>query len=230
LSTDHSDQGTVCLHGFQPDEAERLGRQLQNAGLSSRLCDGTCLRARCALGDGPGCIVTRVDGALPLPEAELAPEERSHRRRLLPLVAVVGPTALESVIDALRQGAWDILRAPAGEQELLDTICQAIQVSQAAQAESEARQRARHRLAQLTHREYEVFCAMAEGGCHRELAEALGISPRTLEVHRARLFRKLRIETYSELVRMAVAVGVLSRYPELPDAPGGDLQSTGRSP
>lgn len=222
----HADQGTVCLYGFPEDEVGRLGRQLEAAGLPWKACSGACLQGPCVLGDGPGCVLAWVDGGAPIPEKHLSLTERRRRRRLVPLVAIVGPSALNAVVEVMRQGAWDVLRAPAGDQELLDTVYEALQVSRTAQPEHLARQRARRRLAQLTHREYEVFCAMAAGGSHREIADALSISPRTLEVHRAGLFRKLRIQTYAELVRMAVAVGVLTRYPELPEAVGEDQRST----
>ncbi|ABI57178.1 response regulator transcription factor [Alkalilimnicola ehrlichii MLHE-1] len=216
--------GTVCLSGFPAEEAERLTGLLQGAGLRVTLCTRRCREGGCERGEVPGCVLLNLDAdpdCLASLDRALGPGSA-----IAPLVALVRTPAVAPVVQALRHGAWDVLRVPVSDQLLLDTVCHAVQAGQARVQEHRRRQRLCTQMARLTQREQEVFRALARGGSHRDIAQGLGISPRTLEVHRARLYRKLRIETYTELVRMAVLVGVLDRYPLLPEverAPGGAL-------
>lgn len=212
--TEHT---TVCLTGFPGEEAERLAGLLQRAGLDALICAGGCRQGECQRGDMPGCVLVNVAEGTDLVALSGARTGPGDCPGVAPLVAMLERPEVGPVVQLLRHGAWDVLRPPVSDQLLLDTVCQAVQVGQAQLDEYRACQRLQARLGRLTRRELEVFSALARGGSHREIAEVLGISPRTLEVHRARLYRKLRIETYTELVRMAVSAGVLERYPLLPE-------------
>ena len=220
--------GDVCLIGFDETEKQRLIRVLSTGGVQADECVGGCCGlGTCRQGGAARCLLVRLraDGGESVC-VQLQCERQSLERGRLCWLAMVDGDAVESVVDALRLGAREVLQWPPREQSLIDTVWQVLQEARTQALEDQEGTRARERLARLTHREFEVFRALAEGGPQRDIAERLGISPRTLEVHRARLYRKLRLRRATELVRLAVSAGLLEPYPPMPD-PGIEASDPG---
>lgn len=124
----------------------------------------------------------------------------------LPVIVVTGHGDVATARAALLAGAIDFLEKPVQPQELLDAVGAALAGD--AQAIERARMRAqmRQRVAQLTPREHEVFHRITDGLHNREIASELGISARTVEVHRARLMEKLNARRLADLFRLRVAI------------------------
>ena len=105
-------------------------------------------------------------------------------------------------VSALRDGAVDFLEKPIDEGDLLDAVTTALTSDQRIVQEARDREELAARLQRLTAREMEVFERITNGQHNREIAEEFGISPRTVEVHRARIMEKLRARRVADLFRL----------------------------
>lgn len=123
----------------------------------------------------------------------------------LPVIIITGHGDVPMARAALKAGAEDFLEKPVDEDSLLKAMTTALdRDSQRRRQAAEAGGFA-ERLRGLTLRERQVMEMVAEGRANREIAEALGISLRTVEVHRARMIDKLGVRSVPELVRMVIA-------------------------
>ncbi len=134
-------------------------------------------------------------------ELQAALLERGIR---LPLIIITAHGDVTATRQALKSGARDLIEKPIDDAELLDAI------RTAWQQDAERRQSAHHAtqfkalLDRLTPREREVLDRIVAGQHNREIAQALGISARTVEVHKARLMEKLRVERIPDLMRAMI--------------------------
>ncbi|HWB12807.1 MAG TPA: response regulator [Pirellulales bacterium] len=154
----------------------------------------------------PGCVV--LDVALP-DECGLAVQRRLSQRDVAPPVIMVGRRSSARVVaDAMKQGAAEFLEKPLCLQTLLHEVRRALE------RDSENRDRdariaaTKRRLGTLTAREREVFDAITAAQGVKQIAAQLGISPRTVDVHRARVLTKMGVETVVELVGAAHLIGL----------------------
>jgi two-component system response regulator FixJ len=108
----------------------------------------------------------------------------------------------------MKAGAVDFIEKPFGEQAILDSVRHAQTRFAAQRASAQAGVTAREKLTTLTPREREVFDEMVRGKQNKMIAYDLNISPRTVEVHRARVLEKLEARSLSELVRLALTAGI----------------------
>ncbi len=122
----------------------------------------------------------------------------------LPVIVMTGHGNVETARDAFRAQAVDFLEKPIDHSRLLSAIEEAFS-QQAAKAAGEARNDESERLlARLTPREKEVMDLVVHGRHNREIAQALGISARTVEVHKARMMSKLEVDGVPDLVRLSL--------------------------
>jgi len=122
----------------------------------------------------------------------------------LPIVMITAHGDTASARAALKSGAVDFLEKPLDEAQLLPAIEAALARDSRHRAEHEFGEEAASRLARLTTRERQVMELAAAGRHNREIGESLGISPRTVEVYKARLMEKLQARNLSELIRFAL--------------------------
>jgi two-component system, LuxR family, response regulator FixJ len=114
--------------------------------------------------------------------------------------------------EALKSGAFDFLEKPFDEIDVVvDVIQSAISLDATRRLEVSESQALQGRLQRLTARETEVMQLLVEGHSNRQVAEELGISPRTVEVYKARLLEKLQARTITDLVRIAVGAAISPR-------------------
>jgi two-component system response regulator FixJ len=150
-----------------------------------------------------GCVVTdfrmpEIDG-LQL-QARLA--ERGVR---LPVLVMTAHGDVPVAVRALKAGAVDFLEKPFEDGQLAAAVRQALDVNQRALAGAAASADAARRIALLTPRECDVLELMVTGKSNKEIGRALGTSPRTIDVHRARVFHKLEAHTLPDLVRLVLS-------------------------
>lgn len=124
-----------------------------------------------------------------------------------PLVVMTAYADLKVAIDALRVGAADLLEKPFDRAALFAAIERADRRARTRVLPEAAAIEAEDGYRSLSPREAQVFHAMAKGMTSKAIARELGISPRTVEVHRTHVFRKMGAGTLSDIVRMAMAVG-----------------------
>jgi RNA polymerase sigma factor (sigma-70 family) len=190
------------VHIVDDDAAVRdsLALLLELKGIASR--SHASAEAFLQAYDGrPGCVV--VDLRMPGMSGLALQSELKRRGIALPLIMVTAYGDVPTARAALKAGAFDFVEKPIEEERLVATLQAALAAAQAEQAGAEELAAYRARLERLTAREREVLDMVVEGRHNREIAEALAISPRTVEVYRARMMEKLQVRRLPDLVRLA---------------------------
>jgi len=147
-----------------------------------------------------GCLV--LDIRMPgMSGLEL--QERLNERRIeLPIVMITGFGDIPMAVRALKHGALDFLEKPFTDQDLLDRIHEAIEQHRRRRIERQRRDEIEARVGRLTSRERQVMKCVVEGKSNKVIAEQLGLSPKTIEVHRARMMDKMRATSLAELLQL----------------------------
>jgi two-component system response regulator FixJ len=201
------------IHVVDDDEAVRdsLALLLQSAGLAVQTyAAGTALLAASPL-SGRGCILTDVR----MPDIDgLALQRRlTELGNVLPVIVMTGHGDVPIAVAALKAGAADFLEKPFDDDHLIQVVRDALAASeQVFQQEVETQQIAA-RLASLTPREREVLDRLVAGQPNKIIAYELGSSPRTVEVHRARVMEKMAARSVADLVHFSIAVERAGRKP-----------------
>ena len=120
----------------------------------------------------------------------------------LPVIFLTGHGDVPTAVGAVKRGAFDFVEKPFSDNALVDRIEQALQASEAAIRQRLDRVRRAQRLAELTERERDVMRLVIEGRPNKLIADALDISVRTVEVHRARVFEKMDVKSAVELANL----------------------------
>jgi len=132
-------------------------------------------------------------------------QESLRRQGLaLPVIIMTAHGDITTVRTALKSGAVDFLEKPVDPAALLAAVRAALDADAARRRAGMEAEGARQRLSVLTARERQVMELVAKGCHNREIAETLGISPRTVEVHKARVMEKLQVQSVPELVRIVL--------------------------
>ncbi len=121
----------------------------------------------------------------------------------LPIIFITGHGDIQMSVAAMKAGAVDFLEKPFDNSELLQSIREALRKAASNRKEWEQKSEAEQRCASLTSREREVMDYIVKGMSSRAIAEQLGVSNRTVEVHRARVMAKMAAGSLPDLVRMA---------------------------
>jgi two-component system response regulator DctR len=116
----------------------------------------------------------------------------------LPVIFLTGHGDVPMAVDSLKHGAFDFFEKPFNDNKLMDRVLQALDSSRQAGLMAAVQQR----LQGLSAREQEVLSLILEGNMNKIIADKLGISMRTVEVHRAHIFDKMNVKTAVELARL----------------------------
>ena len=122
----------------------------------------------------------------------------------LPIIFITGHGDVPMAVEAMRRGAVDFIRKPFREHDLLDRINEALNLDDDIQKKQVSRQQLADKLEALSEREWQVFERVAEGEMNKVIAADLGISERTIEVHRGQVMKKLGVKTLAQLVRVKI--------------------------
>jgi two-component system response regulator DctR len=115
-----------------------------------------------------------------------------------PVIFLTGHGDVPMAVDSLKRGAFDFFEKPFNDNKLMDRVQEALAASEQAAASAGVRAR----LAALSTREREVLDLILDGKMNKVIADKLGISMRTVEVHRAHIFDKMNVKTAVELARL----------------------------
>lgn len=135
-------------------------------------------------------------------------EELTRRGIRLPVIFLTWHAAIPLSVRSIKAGAIDYLTKPVRVAALLESVQAALRESERLGLQDRECQSASARLASLTEREREVMALAVKGLPNKEIARRLGISYRTVEIHRARLMRKVGADTLLDLARIAEAAGL----------------------
>jgi|SRR5256712_100376 len=156
---------------------------------------------------GPCCLVLDVRmpglGGLELQETLVATGRR------MSIVFVTGHVDVPMSVRAMKRGAADLLTKPVDAKDLLAAIQRALAKDVEDLSEEARVAEVRKRVKLLSPRETEVFALVVTGMLNKQIASALGISEKTIKVHRARVMEKMQAGSVAELVRLADRVGVI---------------------
>ena len=173
---------------------------LKSVGLESALY-GSAQEFLAAYHPGqPGCLV--LDIRMPGMSGLELQQQLNLRGAVIPVIFMTGHGDIPMAVEAMQHGAFDFLQKPFRDQDLLDRIQRAIV------KDSEQRQtlgetaRIKAHVESLTAREREVLDLMTQGKQNKSIAQDLGVSPRTVEIHRARVMEKMNAQSVAQLVRM----------------------------
>ena len=152
--------------------------------------------------DWSGCIT--VDVRMPGKSGLQLQEELNSRHNLLPVIVLTGHADVPIAIRAMKLGAYDFLEKPYSDSELLACIKTALELGREIDHAELERSRAEIAIANLTDREREVMCLVVEGNTNKAVGARLGISEKTVEVHRSRVMEKTAASSLSDLVRICL--------------------------
>lgn len=119
----------------------------------------------------------------------------------IPIVFITGHGDVPMAVEAMKKGAIDFIRKPFRDQELLDSINEALNTEQKSRQQDEDITQAMQRSSTLTPREREVFERIAKGQANKVVAIELEISERTVEIHRSQVMKKMEVRSLAALVR-----------------------------
>jgi two-component system, LuxR family, response regulator FixJ len=148
--------------------------------------------------DRRGCLLVDTCATADVERACLA--ELPGIVELLPAVVLVPHGNARSMRAAFKAGAVDVLERPVPDEDLLGALTNAIRIDEARHRQQAQSNQVAERLARLSSRERAVLALLAQGLPHREIAERLIISPRTVEVYKARMMEKLQCRTLADVV------------------------------
>jgi FixJ family two-component response regulator len=150
----------------------------------------------------PGCLV--LDVRMPQMSGLELQEQLNLKGAVLPVIFITGHGDVPMAVEAMQAGAFDFLQKPFRDQDLIDRIQRALDKDRTNRAALNERTFIRERLQSLTPREREVLAMVTSGKANKIMAADLGVSQRTVEIHRARVMEKMNAASLAQLVRMVM--------------------------
>jgi len=199
--------GEVSVHLIDDDEAvldslsiyleskgfivHRHSRADEVAALQFEQADSTCIVSDVLM---PGMSGLELQQALKL------------RHSPVPLILITGHGHIDMAVAAIKAGAHDFLEKPFDERRLVASIEDAVRSARGRRIDDEESAGSRSRYAELSERQQQVMDLAVKGRTNKEIGAALGISPRTVEIYRARVMERMGAKTLADLVRISVAI------------------------
>ena len=169
----------------------------------------------------PGCIL--LDVRMPVVDGLEVQQELIDQNIRLPVIVMTGHGDIGVAVQAMKVGAVDFIEKPFVSAVLLGALDEGFARIENAGQQHIGAEKAKERLKVLTPRECEVLRGLVRGQSNKMIAIHLGISPRTVEIHRAKVMSKLEVASFSEALRIAFAAGFgAEESPAKPHSRGAD--------
>jgi len=203
MSEDMDENDTVFLIDDDPGIRDSLSLLLSLKGVRTQPFANAESFIETYRPEWTGCVLTdlRMPGMTGL-ELQSMLRERGVQ---VPVVVLTAHGDVATARTALKNGAFDFLEKPVDDTVLLDVLRKALRVDRERRVAATTRSTTDQRLERLTEREREILALIAAGHQNRDVAAQLGISPRTVEVHKARIMEKLECRSLAELIRVNLA-------------------------
>ncbi|OWW04606.1 LuxR family transcriptional regulator [Rhizobium sp. R72] len=154
----------------------------------------------------PGCIL--LDLHMPGRSGLQTQRQLCEQAHLFPIVFLTGEGDIKTSVEAMKAGAQDFLEKPSSAAVLMETLERVLLRYERQRTEHERLDEQRALVASLSHREAEVFGLLIRGRLNKQIAYALGISERTVKVHRHQVMEKLGVRSVAEVVSIAAGIGL----------------------
>ena len=194
------DRATVYVVDDDPSMRRSIGRLLRASGYDVDMLNSAEDFLQCKVSEKAECLVLdlRMPGRSGLELQEVLAGSVSR----LPIVFISGYADVSSGVRAMKQGAVDFLTKPFDETEFLRAVEKACARGRFQKKELLEQRSVQSRASRLTPRERQVYHGVISGKLNKQIAFKLGISEKTVKVHRARVMEKMRVRSVAELVRM----------------------------
>jgi RNA polymerase sigma factor (sigma-70 family) len=199
-------QATVYVVDDDPSVRRGLRRLIESVGRTVETLDSAQEFLQKYDRERPGCLVldVRMPGVGGLELQERLAEEGIE----VPIIFITGHGDVPMTARAMKAGAMDFIQKPFNEQELLDAISRAIEKDHELRRTRGDRARVMRLVESLTPREREVLMLVVTGKLNKEIAAQLGITEKTIKVHRARVMEKMQADSLAQLVLLAQMTGL----------------------
>jgi FixJ family two-component response regulator len=150
----------------------------------------------------PGCLV--LDVRMPNMSGLELQEQLNRRGEIIPVIFITGHGDVPMAVEAMQHGAFDFVQKPFRDQDLIDRVQRALVRDRENRNQLREREAIRERFDTLTPREGEVLELLIAGKSNKVMAGDLGLSQRTVEIHRSRIMEKMAARSLAQLVRMTL--------------------------
>lgn len=195
---------TVSIIDDDPAVLDALTMLMQSHGLTVACYESA--QAFLKADAKPGCVVSDVR----MPEMTGIELLRNMKQEGddRPVILITGHGDIEMAVQAIKLGAREFIEKPFDNAKLLDCVVGALEATSTSQIETQERKELADRFALLTDRQRETMRCLIRGMANKQIAAELGISPRTVEIHRTWVMNKMAAKTLADLVRMGLALGL----------------------
>ena len=157
---------------------------------------------------GAGCIILDVN--LSGKSGLELQQELINRNSHLPIIFITGYASIHTSVHALKKGAVNYLEKPFEEEEILQSVSEALELSRKTLADSEEIQNAQQLIQKLSPKEYEVLTYLITGMLNKQIAGKLNIVEHTVKIHKRSIYDKLGVRSVPEIIHIAYQAGILS--------------------
>jgi FixJ family two-component response regulator len=184
-----------------------LARLIKSVGLNVQTFSSAREFLESDPSDSPSCLV--LDVRMPGLSGLDLQNELDNVGYNIPIIFITGYGDIPMSVRTMKRGATDFLIKPVNEQDLLDAIHRAIEKDKQTRRERGEIRAIQQRVDSLTPREREVFSLVVTGMLNKQIAHDLGMSEKTVKVHRSRVMDKMQAGSLAELVKLALKVGIV---------------------
>jgi two-component system response regulator FixJ len=195
---------SIFIVDDDPDIRDSLSMLLQSAGYATQSFESATSLLDSPAPETVGCLI--VDVQMPEMDGITLQKELVERRSPLQVIVMTGHADIPIAVGAMKAGAVDFLEKPFDEPVLLQSVRRALDRATSAGDHVKEARGAAARLALLTERERQVLDLIVAGKANKVIAHELSISPRTVEIHRARVMEKMDAGNLADLVRKALSI------------------------
>ena len=195
-------RATPTVFVVDDDEGVRdsLRFLLKSVGLATKVLGSAAEFLASHDANQPGCLL--LDVRMPAMSGLELQQQLNLRGDMIPVIFITGHGDVPMAVEAMQHGAFDFLQKPFRDQDLIDRLQRALAKDAHNRSELKLRTQILSRFDALTPREHEVMALMVRGMPNKIMAAELGVSQRTVEIHRARVMEKTAAGSLAHLVRM----------------------------
>ena len=198
---------TVFVVDDDPSVRKSLVRLLKSAGYRTESFASADefldLRKR---DPGPGCVL--LDIQMPGLDGLQLQQKLQNSTRGIPVIFITGHGDIPSSVKAMKAGAVDFFPKPFNDEDLLKAVREAIRRDHQERTDRAERDAVERLFETLTPREREVMALVVRGMLNKQIASALGVSEKTIKIHRGRVMEKMNVKSVAHLVRAAEQIGI----------------------